>query len=99
MLHLAAAARTGVQAKMRAARAYALRRLTVDRRQAGLLPVVLFAVGVGRDQLKRQCAVDEDDFAVRLAGDALGVEVHGLHLQPAFRQIRGVLRGRFKRGG
>ncbi|MNV31805.1 hypothetical protein D3C71_1231260 [compost metagenome] len=100
VLHLAATAGTGVQAKVLAAGAHTLRRFAVNRHQAGLLPVVLFAVGVGGDQLERQGTVDEDHLAVGLAGNALGIQVHGLHLQPAFGQVAlGILRGGFKRGG
>ena len=99
VLHLAAAAGTGVQAEMRAAGAYTLRRFAVDRRQAGLLPVVLFAVGVRGDQLERQGTIDEDNLAIGLACNALGIQVERLHLQPAVGQVGCILCGRFKRGG
>ncbi len=90
MLHLAAAAGTGVQTEIRAAGAHALGRFAVDGRQAGGFPVVFLAMGVGTDQFGRQGAVDEYHLAIALAGHALGVHIHGQHLQPAFGQCRGV---------
>ena len=87
VLHLAAATGPGVQAKIRAARPHTLRRLMVDLGDGALLPVVLFAVHVDRHQLERQGAFDEHDFAVRSAGDALGLHVQGAHTQPALGQV------------
>ena len=85
VLHLAAAAGAGVQTKIRAAWPYALRRLVVNLGDGTLLPVVLFAVHIDRHQLKGQGPFNEHDFAVRAAGDALGIHVQGTHTQPALR--------------
>ena len=96
VLHLATAAGTAVQAKVRAAGAHALGGLAVDVRQAGLFPVVLFAVGVGADPLERQGTINEDHLTVGLAGHALGIQVHGLDGKPALGKIGlvcGVLKG------
>ena len=86
VLHLAAAAGALVQAEVRAARAHALRRLPVDRRQRGLLPVVLLAVDLGGHPLERQRAFDEHHLAVGPAGHALRVDVERVHFQPALGQ-------------
>ena len=82
MLHLAAAASAFMHAKVRAAGGDALGRLALNRRQCRFFPVVLFAVGVGRDHLKRQRAVDKHHFAVQLVGDALGFDVERFDVQP-----------------
>ena len=55
------------------------------RDRAGF-PVVLLAVHVHADVLERQSAFDEDDLAIGSAGDALGVDVEGLHREPAVGQ-------------
>jgi hypothetical protein len=83
VLHFAPAAGPGMQAKIRAAWPHALRRLVVNLGDRALLPVVLFAVHVDRHQLERQSTFDEHNFAVRSAGDALGIHVQGTHTQPA----------------
>ena len=93
MLHLAAAARARVQAKVRAAGAHALAAFAVHGQQAGGFPVVFLAVHVGRDDFAGQRAFDEDDFAVGAAGDTLRVHVKGLNLKPAFRERFGSQRG------
>ena len=59
----------------------------VNLGDGALLPVVLFAVHVDRHQLKRQSALNEDDFAVRAAGYALGIHVQRAHTQPALGQV------------
>ena len=87
VLHLAAAAGPGMQAKVGTARPHALRGFVVDLGDGALLPVVLFAVHVDRHQLERQSAFDEHNFAVRSAGDALGIHVQGADSQPALGQV------------
>ena len=79
-------ASTVVQAEVRAAGAHALRGFAVDGGDDARFPIVLLAVHAGADHFKGQGAFDEDDFAVRAAGDALGIDVEGFHRQPAFRQ-------------
>ncbi|GAO23448.1 hypothetical protein ALISP_3268 [Alicycliphilus sp. B1] len=86
VLHLAAAAGARVQAEMRTAGPHAQAGFAVDLGEAGLLPVVLLAMGVGADQFGGQGAVDEHDLAVALARHALGVHVHGRDFEPAGRQ-------------
>jgi len=100
VLHLAAAASTGVQAEMRTPGAHALRRLEVHRRHHTGFPVVLFAVHIDADLLERQSAFDEDHLAIGPAGDALGIDVKRFHREPAIRQrALGCVVGRGVGGG
>src|ERR1700750_1513071 len=82
MLHLAAAARAGVQAEMRAARRHALRALLADRDEVGLLPLLLALDDLDPRLLARQRAVDEHDHALAVVRDALRVEVDAGDLEP-----------------
>lgn len=77
-----------MQAEVGAAGRHALGGFAVDFGQRGRFPVVFLAMGVGTDDLARQGSVDEDDLAVGLAGNALGIHVHGQHFQPALGQRR-----------
>ena len=86
VLHLAAAARIGLQTEMRAGRAHALGRLNVDLGQRALLKAVFAAVDMCADHFKRQRAVNKNDFAVGAVGDALGFKIEGFDGQPAFGQ-------------
>ena len=86
VLHLAATARTLVQAKVRAARAHALRRFLVNNGQRAFLEAGFAAVNLGTDHLKGQGTIDKNDFAIALVGDTLGFQVQGFDLEPALGQ-------------
>ena len=72
MLHLAAAAGTGVQAEVRTARSHALRAFAPHRRHHALLPCVLAAAHVHLHLFAGQRAFDEHHLALGIAGHALG---------------------------
>jgi hypothetical protein len=86
VLHLAATARTLVQAKVRAARAHALRRFLVNNGQRAFLKTGFAAVNLGTDHFKGQGTINKNDFAIGLVGDTLGFQVQGFHTQPALGQ-------------
>jgi hypothetical protein len=75
VLHLAAAAGTGMQAEMRARRPHPLRTLAPQRTQRGLLPLVLALVDLDLRLLAGQGTLDEDHLAFVVVGDALGLDV------------------------
>ncbi len=82
MLHLAAAARAGMQAEVRTARRDALRALAADGHEIGLLPLLLALDDLDARLLARQRAVDEHDDAFAVVRDALRIEVDAGDLQP-----------------
>ena len=75
MLHLAAAAGTTMQAEVRAVGAHALGRFPVDRRDSGLFPVVLFAIGLGTDVFEGQRTFDEHHLAVTFVRNTLRIQI------------------------
>jgi hypothetical protein len=93
VLHLAAAARTLVQAKVRAIRAHALGRLAVDFGQRALLKTVFLAVDLALTCSKGKRPVNEHHLAIRPVGHTLGFQVKRLHQEP----IRRIARGRVGR--
>ena len=88
VLHLAAAAGTGVQPEVRTARTDPLRRFAVDRGERGHLPVVLALEGAGLDPFGGERALDEHHLAVGPARDALGFQVERIDLQRPGRHAR-----------
>jgi len=99
VLHLAAAAGPGVQAKMRATGRHAQRRFAVDGEQIGLLPLVFAAPRVRAHPLGGQGAVDEHHFAIGAPRHALGIEVHGIDAQPSGNRQRAGRRRNRRRAG
>jgi hypothetical protein len=82
VLHFAPTARACVQAKMGAPWPDSLRRLMVYGRDHTGFPIVFLSVHIDRHQLERQSAFYKNDFAIRLAGNALGLNVQGIYVQP-----------------
>ena len=86
VLHLAAAAGLGLQAKVRALGAHALRGFAVDVAERALFKRGLAAVDMGAHRLKGQSTVNENHLAIGPVGHALGFQVEGFHFQPALEQ-------------
>ncbi len=99
MLHLAAAASPGVQAKVWATRLHAQGRLAVYRAQVGLFPLVFAAPRFRADPFGGQGAINEHHLAVGAPRHPLGIEVHGIDAQPARRWQAGARQSnRFRTG-
>jgi hypothetical protein len=77
-----------MQAKMGAAWLNALRRFVVHLGHNPRFPVVLLAVNIDRDHLEWQGTFYENDFAIGSSGDALGLHIERIDMEPACWQIR-----------
>ena len=89
VLHLAAAARAGMQAEVRASRAHALRGLAMNSHHHRFFKAALLAVHIGGHPFKRQRTLNEHNLAVCPVGNALRFHVQGLYRE----DVRQVLRG------
>ena len=78
VLHFATAASARVQAKVRAARANTLRGLVVNLGDHAFFKAAFAAVNLRRHLFERQGPLNEHHFAIGLAGNALGLDVHGV---------------------
>ena len=71
-----------MQAEMGAVGAHTLGRFPVDRGDGGLLPVVLFAIGLGTDVFEGQRTFDEHHLAVTFVRNTLRIQIKRFNLQP-----------------
>ncbi|OIQ72169.1 hypothetical protein GALL_462070 [mine drainage metagenome] len=85
VLHLAPATGSGVQTKVRTKRINPLRGFAVNLSQSSLLPVVLMAIDVGTNILKRQCPLNKNNFTVGFSRHAPGLDIQRLDPQPVIR--------------
>ena len=93
MLHLATAARPGVQTEVRTHRAHPLGRFLVDRGHYALVKTAFATVDLGAHHLIGQCAVDEHHLAVIAVCHALRLQIQRVHPQLTLGQRRCVWDG------
>ena len=82
VLHPAAATGSSMQAEVLARRPHALRTLFPQRGQGSPFPLVLAPQDAHLHEFAGQSAIDEDDLAVRIVGDALCFTIQRFDPQP-----------------